>query len=120
MNILLIFLFVVFKSCTAENFDSSYLLFIGSNSSDYQKLSIYSNLACVYGTKYFNPNKLSVIIIHGWTRDYQGDAERMIVDAFLTRPEYNIIFADWGEYATVINYFDAVGAIPGVSMVWWN
>jgi len=120
MKILLIFLFFVIKSSTAENFDDSYLFFVGSNYFDFQKLSINCNFASVYGTKYFNPSKPSVLIIHGWQQNYFGEFASTLVNAFLTRPEYNIIFAGWGRYADNINYTASFGTVPGVSMLCWN
>jgi hypothetical protein len=107
----------VIKFSSATAFNSSSLIFVGSNYNDYQNLSISSNFMNIINTKYFNPSKQSVLIVHGWRENYKDEMTSTLVDAFLTRPEYNIIFADWSRYADNINYNASAESVPGVS---WN
>ncbi|KAL7011644.1 hypothetical protein ACKWTF_014364 [Chironomus riparius] len=78
-------------------------------------MSISSNISSIVGTKYFDSSKLTVLIIHGWRENYQDEITSTLVDAFLTRPEYNIIFADWSRYADIGDYVAATGAISEVA-----
>lgn len=115
MKSFLIFLICHIKFCSATTFNNSYLIFVGSNYNDFRNLSINSSFSSLIGTNYFDLNKLTVLIVHGWRENYQDEITTTLVDAFLTRPEYNIVFADWSRYADIDDYIAATGAISGVS-----
>lgn len=89
----------LFKFYSFESLDSPKLLFIGQNYNDTQNMTIYSNFNKIFNSNYFNPFKSSVLIIHGFEGSYETKFAKTLVDAFLTRPEYNILFGDWSEKA---------------------
>jgi hypothetical protein len=94
--------------------DSPKLIFVGQDYYDTQNLTIYSNFNKILNYNYFNPIKQSVLIIHGFGGSYETRIARALVDAFLTRPEYNVIFGDWSEKASG-GYLSVVNAIPKVN-----
>jgi hypothetical protein len=75
---------------------------------------VFGKFRKIYNTTYFDPEKPSVLIIHGWMNSYKFKMAKTMVGAFLTRPEYNLIFADWGASAIDLDYRDAVEAVPKV------
>ncbi|KAL7011646.1 hypothetical protein ACKWTF_014366 [Chironomus riparius] len=108
-------IYIIFlKFCSADLLDSSKLLFIGQNYNDVKNLTINLNFNRIFNTNYFNPSKLSVLIIHGFEGSYETRIGKSLVDSFLTRPEYNVIFADWSERANG-GYLDVVYVMSEVA-----
>ena len=95
----------------------SHFKFVGTSHKDYKSFYLLTNFKKIYNTTYFDPEKPSVLIIHGWMNNYKFRMAKTMVEAFLTRPEYNLIFADWGYSAITADYRSAVEAVPHVS---WN
>lgn len=90
------------------------LKFIGSSYSDCKSLRIYSSVSNVLGTKYFDPSKPSVLIIHGWKDSFQSETAETLIKAFLTKSNYNIIFGDWKSSAGRNDYTAVVGNMAQV------
>ncbi|CAG9810372.1 unnamed protein product [Chironomus riparius] len=116
MKILIILIIFVAQSSAFFNY-LSHFKFIGSSYKDFKSLYVVGKFKKINNTTYFDPEKPSVLIIHGWMNNYRFKMAKTLVDAFLTRPEYNLIFADWGSTAIDLDYRDAVEAVPGVAKV---
>ena len=116
MKILLILLLLVVQSSALFKY-LSHFKFIGTSYKDYKSLSVFGKFKKINNSTYFDPEKPSVLIIHGWMNNYKFKMAKTMVEAFLTRPEYNLIFADWGASAIDLDYRDAVDAVPKVSWI---
>jgi len=104
-------------SCYAGNYDKIVLRFFGTSYSDYQNLTMTGNFSSINGT-YFNNTKLSVLIIHGQEQNYTSDFVKELYGAFATRPDYNIILADWGENSTD-SYLTLIYSLNEVSVIYY-
>jgi len=110
-----IFLILVEKASTFVNFDSAYLAFIGSNYNDFKILRNGLNLNEVINENYFNASKPSVFITHGWRDGFREDFGKVMVEAYLSRNDCNIIFGDWSFYSAYFNYMTVAESVPDVS-----
>lgn len=110
-----VLLILVEKASTFENFDSAYLVFIGSNYNDYQILRNGLNLSEVVSENYFNVSRPSVFITHGWRDGFREEFGKVMVEAYLARNDCNIIFGDWSFYSPHFNYMTVAESVPGVS-----
>lgn len=111
-----LFFIIFLKLSSTEQLDSPKLLFVAYNHIDMKNLTIFSNFNAIFNTNYFNPNKLSVLVIHGFGGSYGTGFSKIVVDAFLTRTEFNIMYADWSRKASK-KYLDVVHDIPDVSLI---
>lgn len=115
MKQIFIILSFFITTISSQTYDKSYLIFVGSNYSDYQNLTVYSNFSSIYGTKYFNDSKSSVLIIHGYRDGYNDEFSKSMVNAFLNKTGYNVIIGDWSAYAMSLDYPLVVSQVNGVS-----
>lgn len=67
---------------------------------------------------YFSETKLSVLIIHGQEQNYTSAFVKELYGAFATRPDYNIILADWGENSTD-SYLTLIYSLNDVSVIYY-
>jgi hypothetical protein len=110
---LFIILAILATSCYAGDFDGIVLRFFGTSYGNYQNLTITGNFSAINGT-YFNETLLSVLIIHGREENYTSDVVKELYSAFATRPNYNIILADYGANSSD-NYLKLMWNLNNVS-----
>jgi len=123
MKLLIIFLLFATKSCLAgssesheRSYESAHLKFIRKSHTNFTTLTKDKSFSRVRKSKYFNRASPSVLIIHGVETNYLSEFAKTLVDAFLSRNEHNIIFADWSTYA-FDNYSDVVHEVDHVSLI---
>lgn len=56
----------------------------------------------------FQASKKTVLYIHGYLENSEVESIHVIVDAYLSRDDYNIVILDWGELADGNYMLDAV------------
>lgn len=113
--IIILTVLTVQSSCII--YDGAWIACVGSSKSDFQNLSIYSDVNSFIGTVYFNLSKPTVLIFHGWQDKLVNNVSSNLIGDFLTRrSEFNILFGDWSAYSSDLNYANVVDKIPDVSM----
>lgn len=65
----------------------------------------------------FDQNKKTVLYIHGYVEAPSHQSVHVIVDAYLTRDDYNCLVLDWSELADGNFFIDAVPNIKQVSKI---
>lgn len=56
----------------------------------------------------FDANKKTVLYIHGYLENAEVESVHVLVDAYLSRSDYNFVILDWGELADGNYMLDAV------------
>lgn len=111
--------------------NSVFLILIGDNLNDFVNVSLTSNLSPIRGTpgpfgigvssytKYYNPDKKTVVYTNGWRLSYNTDDSKAILGNYVQkrRSEYNIMYIDWSGYTRNYIYITSIGAIPDVSKI---
>ncbi|XP_050556540.1 lipase member H-like [Spodoptera frugiperda] len=60
------------------------------------------------GLNNYNPARRTIILLHGWRADATTDFNSVLVPAFLSAEDVNVIVVDWSAGAGSINYATAV------------
>ncbi|KAJ8706735.1 hypothetical protein PYW07_012813 [Mythimna separata] len=60
------------------------------------------------GITNYNPNRRTILLIHGWLDSVTADFNTVLVPAFLSAEDVNVIVVDWSAGAGSINYFTAL------------
>nr|XP_021194117.2 pancreatic triacylglycerol lipase [Helicoverpa armigera] len=60
------------------------------------------------GLNNYNPARRTVVLLHGWLADVTSDFNTVLVPAFLSAEDVNVIVVDWSAGAGTINYAAAV------------
>lgn len=58
--------------------------------------------------KGFDKSRSTVLYIHGFRENQTSESVRTVVDAYIKRRGYNILFVDWSPYANGSYIIDAV------------
>lgn len=74
----------------------------------------YNELDEILQHEQYDANKTTVLYIHGYLESAESDSVRLIVNAYHTRNEHNLIVLDWGD-AAYGDYF--ITAVPNSIMV---
>lgn len=73
----------------------------------------FRNLPSVQNSN-FNPNRPTRVLIHGWGEDSDGNIEVMTATELLNYYDFNVIYVDWSEGSSTINYIGAANRVPTV------
>lgn len=102
--VLTIFLFKIASSLID---DEIFLIFVGKNHTDTQKMRSGDDFKSIKFTNYYDNKKPSVMYIHGWQGKFERRGSQGLIDAYLTRGDHNFIFVDWSKHAKQWNYAKA-------------
>nr|XP_049696205.1 pancreatic triacylglycerol lipase [Helicoverpa armigera] len=83
-----------------------YHLFTRQNPTVSQPLLIGSE--GLLGITNYSPNRRTVVLVHGWLDSVTSDFNSVLVPAFLSAEDVNVIVVDWSAGAGTINYFTAL------------
>ncbi|KAJ8704793.1 hypothetical protein PYW08_012113 [Mythimna loreyi] len=83
-----------------------YHLFTRQNPTVSQPLLIGSD--GLLGITNYNPNRRTIILVHGWLDSVTADFNAVLVPAFLSAEDVNVIVVDWSAGAGSINYWTAM------------
>lgn len=65
----------------------------------------------------FDPNRPTVLYLHGYIETMQVESSHVIADAYLKRNDHNVLLLDWAELADGNYLFDSVPNIKKVRIV---
>jgi pancreatic triacylglycerol lipase len=82
-----------------------YFLYTRRNKVEGQR--IYINKKENVTNSYFNPDRPTRFLIHGFMNGGRSYFSQKAKDAYLVKGEYNVIVVDWGSVAKTINYYQA-------------
>lgn len=68
----------------------------------------------------FDHSKKTVLFIHGYVEAPSHQSVHVIVDAYLTRDDYNCLVLDWAELADGNFFIDALPNIKQVSILFFS
>lgn len=80
---------------------------------DTPQLLQFRNLQSVQNSNY-NSNRPTRVLIHGWGEDSDGDIEITTATELLDYYDFNVIYVDWSEGSSTINYVGAANRVPTV------
>lgn len=80
-------------------------------------ITVKSNIADVYDTKYFKTDYRTIIYFHDWQGGPSDQSVRTIVDAYAQHGGFNIIIADWSGAAKDKKYHQFVDSIENVCLM---
>lgn len=83
--------------------DVRFLLRTRSNRAGPAQLLSFNNLASVQQSSY-DRNKPLRVLIHGWQEDETSDLKVETSAELLNYNDYNVIFVDWSEGSSTLNY----------------
>lgn len=114
-------------NCQPTSFNNAFMIFVGDNKNDIVNVSLTSDISRLRGsalfgvvssyTKYYNPNRQTKIYINGWRAKYDSDDSTAIINAYLAKKQFNIVYIDWYNYTNNFAYVTTLGAIEGVNLI---
>lgn len=86
---------------------SKFYFFYGPTYFD-RRIYNYDELDEILQHEQYDANKTTVLYIHGYLESAESDSVRLIVNAYHTRNEHNLIVLDWGDAANGDYFITAV------------
>ena len=112
MNTLFYFISVFFSFL-----QFNFILILNSKTFDEHIAFPISESHAIMSHPKFDHNKKTVLYIHGYVEAPSHQSVHVIVDAYLTRDDYNCLVLDWAELADGNFFIDAVPNIKQVSKI---
>lgn len=89
------------------------IFFYGPNYFDH-RIYDYNELDKIFEQENFNSSQTTVLYMHGYLESPESDSVRLIVNAYHTRKEHNLIVLDWSDSVSG-DYF--ISAVPNAITV---
>jgi pancreatic triacylglycerol lipase len=96
--------------------DVRFLLRTRANRNGPAERLLFNNLASVQQSS-FDRNKPLRVLIHGWQEDETSDIKIETSAELLNYNDYNVIFVDWSEGSSTINYISAANRVVPVGVL---
>lgn len=100
--------------CSAGNCDSrfpadrtKFYFFYGPNYLDHRIYNL-NELDWILQHEKYNANHTTVLYVHGYLESPESESVHLIVNAYYTRKEYNLIVLDWSDAAYGDYFMNAV------------
>lgn len=91
-----------------DEFPEANFLFVNGRKNTDNVVIQFNNTKTLLQHPDFNQDRVTVLYCHGYTENYTVESTQVIVDAYLSRNDHNILVVQWSPYSAGSYNFQAV------------